>query len=330
MSLELKRPLEPSEENDGRVAKKPRLDGPVNATVSEAAPPAPAPAIPRELSASPLPEPAALIPGVGPGTEEAILLSQWDRSQRITVLPDGLTAQGEKGYRMIRATHGVTEGEWYFEVKILPPHDIRTTWTKVGAGKISHLLNDIQAHTRIGWSAGKGELQAPVGYDRYSFAYRDVSGTKFHQSTGKPYGDAYGPGDVIGCHIWLPPIHRKEKAPSSGSGAAGETVEYAAYVPVQMPLVGSRISFYKNGVSQGVAFTDMPRDTYYPAASLYMGATCQFNFGPVWWCPPADLAQKARIPGKLWSFPPKLRKRQQKGAAAAGAPLALGLGGLPQ
>lgn len=59
---------------------------------------------------------------------------------------------------MIRATHGVHSGGYFWEAMILPS---------------SHS----EAHFRIGWSTRQGELQAPVGYDAYSYAYRDVSGT---------------------------------------------------------------------------------------------------------------------------------------------------------
>ena len=69
--------------------------------------------------------------------------------KRITIL------QG--GYRMIRATHGVHNGAYYWECQI---------------GKST----DSNAHVRVGWSTRQGELQAPVGYDRFSFAYRDISG----------------------------------------------------------------------------------------------------------------------------------------------------------
>jgi hypothetical protein len=61
------------------------------------------------------------------------------------------------GYRMIRATHGVHNGAYYWECQIVP-------------------TSDSAAHVRLGWSTRQGELQAPVGYDRFSFAYRDISG----------------------------------------------------------------------------------------------------------------------------------------------------------
>lgn len=58
---------------------------------------------------------------------------------------------------MIRATHGVHNGAYYWECQILQSVDIN-------------------AHVRLGWSTRQGELQAPVGYDKYSFAYGDIKG----------------------------------------------------------------------------------------------------------------------------------------------------------
>ena len=40
---------------------------------------------------------------------------------QMKVSEDGLTVYNERGYRMAKATHGVWEGSWYFEVKINEP-----------------------------------------------------------------------------------------------------------------------------------------------------------------------------------------------------------------
>lgn len=58
---------------------------------------------------------------------------------------------------MARATHGADNGSYYWEVEILET-----------SAKDSHI--------RVGWSTRNGELQAPVGYDQYSFGYRDIDG----------------------------------------------------------------------------------------------------------------------------------------------------------
>lgn len=86
---------------------------------------------------------------------------------------------------MVRATRGVTEGAWYFEVRVV----------KLGE----------TGHTRLGWSNEKGDLQAPVGYDGNSFGYRDVDGSKVHKALREKYGDeGYVEGDVVGFYISLP------------------------------------------------------------------------------------------------------------------------------
>jgi hypothetical protein len=48
----------------------------------------------------------------------------------------------------------------------------------------------------------------------------------------------------------------------------------------------SKIVFYKNGVSQGVAFENIAAGEYSPAISLYMGAAVNVNFGPSFLYPP--------------------------------------------
>lgn len=42
----------------------------------------------------------------------------------------------------------------------------------------------------------------------------------------------------------------------------------------------SKIEFFKNGQSQGIAWSNIVRGTYFPAVSLYMGAQVSLNFGP--------------------------------------------------
>lgn len=49
-----------------------------------------------------------------------------------------------------------------------------------------------------------GNLQAPLGYDKFSYSWRSKKGTKFHQSIGKHYSSGYGQGDVLGFYISLP------------------------------------------------------------------------------------------------------------------------------
>jgi Set1/Ash2 histone methyltransferase complex subunit ASH2 len=162
---------------------------------------------------------------------------------------------------MTRSSFGVKEGSWYYEIEVL----------------------EHKGNTRLGWSTEKGDLQAPVGYDKYSFSYRDKEGTKFHQSRGASYGESYGPGDIIGFYIHLPPNA------AANAVATLEEIKLSGKKDEEPnKLDGSEILFYKNGVSQGVAFSNIYEGRYFAAGSLYGGASVKFNFGPKFKYPPKD------------------------------------------
>ncbi|CAN8255309.1 unnamed protein product [Cochlearia groenlandica] len=200
--------------------------------------------------------------------ESVICLSKVYKAEKVEISEDRLTAESSKGYRMVRATRGVVEGAWYFEIKV------------VNLGETGH--------TRLGWSNDKGELQAPVGYDGNSFGFRDIDGCKIHKALREKYAEeGYKEGDVIGFYINLP----------DGESFAPKLPHYVWYKgqryicapdtkeepPKAVP--GSVISFFKNGVCQGFAFKDLFGGRYYPAASMYTlpdqsNCAVKFNFGP--------------------------------------------------
>lgn len=140
---------------------------------------------------------------------------------------------------MARATHGVHNGSYFWEVQILPPIAPHAKGT----------------HIRLGWSTRLAELQAPVGYDKHSFAYRDMAGSRVHNSVRiDGYGEAYGPGDIVGCYLFLD---------------GGD-------------ISRNQMRFFKNGVDQGVAYrgAEIPSGVYFPAVSLYQTSQVRCNFGP--------------------------------------------------
>lgn len=217
-----------------------------------------------------------------------ICLSKIHKAEKIELSEDRLTAGSTKGYRMVRATRGVVEGVWYFEIKVA-------------------YLGDT-GHTRLGWSTEKGDVQAPVGYDGNSYGYRDLDGTKVHKAIREPYGDGpYVEGDVVGFYINLP----------NGSEYAPKPPRYVWYrghlhscngveeAPKVVP--GSEISFFINGICQGVAFKDINAGRYYPAASIYTlpnqpNCTVQFNFGPEFDCFPQDFGNRP-LPKAMYEVP---------------------------
>mmetsp|Transcript_16931 Transcript_16931/g.22384 ORF Transcript_16931/g.22384 Transcript_16931/m.22384 type:complete len:303 (+) Transcript_16931:76-984(+) len=194
----------------------------------------------------------------------AVVFSRSDSAPQLLIAKDQLTVTGEKGYRMARASMGVSEGCFFWECEILKPEKP-------------------EAHCRLGWAQQQAPLQAPVGYDKWSFGYRDIAGSKVHQSLRHDnYGEEYGyseeieHGDIVGFLIYLPPRPKAEADELSPS--ANESSDSTNTVP-NMPST-SHIRFYKNGIDQGIAYENIPEGTYYPAVSLYSGAKVRANFGP--------------------------------------------------
>ncbi|XP_030458563.2 protein TRAUCO-like [Syzygium oleosum] len=208
--------------------------------------------------------------------EMGICLSKFYKAEKVELSEDRMTAGSTKGYRMVRATRGVVEGAWYFEIKV-------------------ERLGDT-GHTRLGWSTEKGDLQAPVGYDGNSYGYRDIDGCKVHKALREKYGDEeYKEGDVIGFYINLPDGERYAPKPPRLVLFKGQRYVSTADPKEDPPKVvpGSEISFFKNGVCQGVAFKDLYGGRYYPAASMYTlpnqpNCLVRFNFGPELECFPDD------------------------------------------
>jgi hypothetical protein len=92
----------------------------------------------------------------------SVTLSMRDKAPQLILSEDHMICKGAVGgYRMVRATHGVHNGAYYWECEVLTPPVTE---------------NREDAHIRIGWSTRQGELQAPVGYDKFSYAYRDIAG----------------------------------------------------------------------------------------------------------------------------------------------------------
>ncbi|XP_066495438.1 set1/Ash2 histone methyltransferase complex subunit ASH2 isoform X1 [Tiliqua scincoides] len=214
---------------------------------------------------------------------ERVLLALHDRAPQLKISDDRLTVIGEKGYSMVRASHGVRKGAWYFEISV----------------------DEMPAETaaRLGWSQPLGNLQAPLGYDKFSYSWRSKKGTKFHQSIGKHYSSGYGQGDVLGFYISLPEdTETATSLPDTYKDKA--LIKFKSYLYFEekdfvdkaekslKQAAGSQIIFYKNGTSQGVAYKDIFEGVYFPAVSLYKGCTVSINFGPYFKYPPRDISYR--------------------------------------
>ncbi|XP_038641186.1 set1/Ash2 histone methyltransferase complex subunit ASH2 isoform X3 [Scyliorhinus canicula] len=214
---------------------------------------------------------------------EKVLLALHDRAPQLKISDDRLTVTGEKGYSMVRASHGIRKGGWYFEITV----------------------DEMPAETaaRLGWSQPLGNLQAPLGYDKFSYSWRSKKGTKFHQSIGKHFAKGYGQGDILGFYLYLPEDTEAARAlPDTYKDKA--LIKFKSYLYFEekdfvdkaeknlKPAAGSKMIFYKNGDSEGTAYEDVYAGVYHPAISLYKNCTVSINFGPNFKYPPKDLPFK--------------------------------------
>ncbi|CAF1251303.1 unnamed protein product [Adineta ricciae] len=212
--------------------------------------------------------------------ETECLLSLNDRAQQLKLNDDRLTVTGDKGYCSVRSTHPVSHGAWYYEVTItsMPPN----------------------TGTRIGWAQHLANLQTPIGTDKFGYSWRSRKGTIFHEACGSHYSNGgYAENDVLGFLIILPEVsHPDVMLPRKYKKLP--LVKFKNYIYFEerddlrageaslKATDGGKIIFYKNGVNQGVAFTNIYEGNYYAAISIYYGATVSANFGPSFVHPPTD------------------------------------------
>lgn len=115
----------------------------------------------------------------------------------------------DKGFRMARANVAVREGRWYWECKITKGvREAPEAGAKPEGGK----------HVRMGWARREASLDAPVGFDAYSYGIRDVAGEKVFMSRPKeffPASEGIREGDVIGLEIQLPSENLQRKIMSN-------------------------------------------------------------------------------------------------------------------
>ncbi|KAF2084602.1 hypothetical protein K490DRAFT_68537 [Saccharata proteae CBS 121410] len=127
----------------------------------------------------------------------------------------------ERGWRMARANVVAREGKFYYEVKII----------RGGSDVPKGQEHNPQPHIRVGWARREAPLDAPVGFDGYSYGVKDIGSEVMHKSRpSKIYNQLpksakrskadstkyvedfhIQEGDVIGLEINLPSIslHRR-------------------------------------------------------------------------------------------------------------------------
>ncbi|WFC97808.1 transcription factor, contains a PHD finger motif [Malassezia yamatoensis] len=125
---------------------------------------------------------------------ECVHWSWQDRSSFMRISEDAMVVGSDNGFRSVRTNTGLRHGAWYFEIEILPPDSSSQPTLPMRDGP----------HARVGFARREAALNAPVGWDAYSYGIRDKNGAKVTLSRPKPFGRAFGPGDVVGLYIRLP------------------------------------------------------------------------------------------------------------------------------
>lgn len=155
-------------------------------------------------------------------------LSFEDADRWMHFTTNALTTSNEKGWRMVRANVCAREGTLYYEVKVrrgVPP------------GGPDPAPEGPQPFVRFGWARREAPLDAPVGFDGYSYGITDMRFETMHRSRpgkffqpkkqgkNKPKTVGTGPtpitlapedqhvkeGDVIGMEIQLPSLSLQQK-----------------------------------------------------------------------------------------------------------------------
>ncbi|KAI0502765.1 hypothetical protein F5B22DRAFT_58498 [Xylaria bambusicola] len=138
-----------------------------------------------------------------------------DASTHMYLDQSGRHVTTDKGFRMARANVAVREGTWYWECKVTRGILKAESGSKtVSSGKDAAYQPESHGHVRIGFARREASLDAPVGFDAYSYGLRDVAGQKVHLSRPKeffPSGEDIREGDVIGLEIRLPSEHLHRK-----------------------------------------------------------------------------------------------------------------------
>lgn len=227
------------------------------------------------------------------------------------------------GYRMSRASHGTSLGTYYYEVIIQQPPTAKEIASSLPSNArlgpklqremqealLAELKNETSAnrrlkeddcyqnsfgsHVRLGWSMRTGDLQAPVGYDKYSYAVRSIGGSRIHCSRREDNwgGEKFGPGDVIGCLISLEGTDSDVHSLGGGTGKKNQQHSRERVNGIRFFKNGSPMGQFvitKGKKLGGVAF-EIESGMYYPAISLFMGATVKVNFGPNFICKPKKI-----------------------------------------
>lgn len=200
--------------------------------------------------------------------------SYFDRASGVAVSDDLASITTPGGWLSARANVAMRAGRHYFEYDIVRAND---------GGR---------AHVRVGVARREAALEAPVGFDGYGYAVRDVGGERVTLSRPRPYmapdTGGFRTGDTLGFLVDIPvdaapeaPNVVRDQLPIKYKGSLyfeqfeytaskqmahllnpvtvfGEKAVMTAAAAPQLPTIpGSSVEVYKNGEYMGPMFTDL-------------------------------------------------------------------------
>lgn len=139
----------------------------------------------------------------------------------------------DKGWRMSRANIAIREGRWYWECKIT--RGILKDPPPPGSDQ-----PESHGHVRVGFARREASVDAPAGFDAYSYGIRDKEGQTVHMSRPKdlfPPGEELREGDVLGLEINLPSEYLHRQIVSGHYNPAVDLVEEADSSTTEAPNI---------------------------------------------------------------------------------------------
>lgn len=103
---------------------------------------------------------------------------------------------------------------------------------------------------------------------------------------------------LLHCFILQPLVKFKSHLYYEDKDKVAEALKNLKTIP------NSKIIFFKNGKSQGVAFGGINAGAYYPAVSIFKNATVSVNFGPNFKYP--EVEEKYKCKGVSTNDAPKI------------------------
>ncbi len=149
----------------------------------------------------------------------------------------------------MRASRGIAFGYFYYEAKV------------VSLGETGAI--------RVGVQTQWADLHGPVGIDTHGYGVCSVNGDPVSNSQKPRMGRAFTNGDVVVVSLYLPSTNSPRER-TREPVVWGKKIYWAQETPAHepVPVAGSFVEFYVNGVTQG-RMENLMSGTYFPAISLF-------------------------------------------------------------